>query len=157
MILNIRLATPSDISAIQDLEKQADTAAHWSDDNYSSLFAADGARRIVLVAEYDGSISGFIVVRAVEDEWEMENVVVGLNLRGRGIASALIHNLVERACQAHVQQILLEVRQSNACARTLYGKTGFVECGRRERYYRDPEEDAICYQLEVSSWHGPRS
>lgn len=149
MSLNIRLATPPDIPAIQDLEKQSDTAAHWGEDIYRSFFMDNGVERIVLVADHNGSLSGFVVVRAVEDEWELENLVVRPDFRRRGIGSALIHNLAERACQSHVQQILLEVRESNAPAHALYAKTGFVECGRRSRYYQEPEEDAICYRLSV--------
>ena len=151
MILNIRLATPSDIPAIQDLEKRADTAAHWSDETYQKLLVANAGERVVLVADHNGSVSGFLVVRAGQHEWELENVVVDLNIRRRGIASALIHNLVERAREADVEHIFLEVRQSNVSARSLYAKTGFVECGRRSRYYQKPEEDAICYRRAINS------
>ena len=148
--MNVRLATPADLPAIQALEKQADTAAHWGKEIYASLFAGGGVKRIVLVADHDGSVSGFIVARVIADEWEIENVVVAVNLRRRGIASALIRNLVDHARAQHVNQILLEARQSNGSARALYANAGFVECGRRKSYYQDPEEDAICYRLELS-------
>ncbi len=149
MIFKVRLGTPSDVPAIKDLEKQADTAAHWNDEIYNTLFEAGGVPRLVLLADANRSIAGFMVIRAVGDEWELENVVVALHLRRRGIASALMTELLKRAQQAHVHHILLEVRQSNASARALYAKTGFVECGRRPRYYQEPEEDAICYRHKV--------
>jgi [ribosomal protein S18]-alanine N-acetyltransferase len=148
--LNVRLATPADIPAIRVLEKQANTAAHWSDEIYHSLFAAGGVKRIMLVADQNGCVSAFIVTRVVGDDWEIENVIVATHLRRRGIASALIHDLVQRACADSARQILLEVRQSNASARDFYIKAGFVESGRRRRYYQDPEDDAVCYRLDVS-------
>jgi ribosomal-protein-alanine N-acetyltransferase len=40
-------------------------------------------------------------------------------------------------------EIFLEVRNSNAPARALYGSRGFKEVGRRPNYYRRPVEDAI--------------
>jgi len=149
--LTVRLATPGDIPAIQTLEKEADTAAHWSDDIYRSIFAAAAIERVLLVADHNGSISGFIVARVVSHEWEIENVVVATTRRRRGVASALMQNLVERARAKFAHQIMLEVRESNISARSLYAKHGFVECGGRERYYQDPAEDAVCYRLELSS------
>ena len=148
--MNVRLATPADIPAIQALEKQADTAAHWSNAIYRSLFVQGGVKRIVLVVDQNGSISAFLVARLAADEWEIENIVVASDLRRRGIASALLHELLQRACAASAQQILLEVRRSNASARAFYAKAGFVECGRRGQYYQGPEEDAICYSLKLS-------
>jgi ribosomal-protein-alanine acetyltransferase len=148
--VNVRLATPADVPAIRALEKQADTAAHWGDEIYGGLFAAGAVKRMVLVADQNGSVSGFVVARAIADEWEIENIVVAVNLRLRGIASALIRNLVDHARARHVNQILLEVRQSNGSARALYANVGFVECGRRKSYYQGPVEDAISYRLELS-------
>ena len=152
--MRVRVATPADIPAIQKLEKQADTAAHWSGGIYHGLFAAASVERISLVADDNAGISAFIVARTVGDEWEIENVVVEMSRRRRGIASALMDDLMERARARGVARVLLEVRHSNTSARELYIKVGFVECGRRARYYQNPEEDAICYRLEVRYGHG---
>lgn len=152
--MNIRVATRADIPAILGLEKQADTAAHWSDEIYRSLFSAGSISRIVLVAEHNGSTSAFIVARTVGGEWDIENLVVDTHLRRQGIASALIHDLIHRARTGDAQRILLEVRQSNASARDFYANAGFVERGRRRSYYHEPEEDAIFYGLELSSTTG---
>jgi len=148
--LNVRLATPADISAIMALERQADTAAHWSDEIYHSVFASGAVQRVVLVADDNGCIAAFIVARTVGNEWDIENVVVDMRRRRRGLASALMVDLMERAGAQGVVRVLLEVRQSNTSAQNLYAKVGFIECGRRARYYQDPEEDAICYRLELS-------
>jgi [ribosomal protein S18]-alanine N-acetyltransferase len=43
--------------------------------------------------------------------------------------------------------VVLEVRESNRAARSLYEKWAFEETGRRVRYYHDPEEDAIVYRV----------
>ena len=150
-MLNVRLATASDIPAMQSLEEQAETAAHWSDDIYRSLFVQGSVQRIVLIADHNGSTPAFLVARVVGDEWEIENIVVAERLRRRGIASALIQDLLRRALAERANQIVLEVRQSNASARQFYAKIGFVECGRRARYYQDPEEDALCYGLKLNA------
>jgi hypothetical protein len=79
--LNVRPATPSDIPAIMTLEGQADTAAHWSDEIYNSIFVPGAVQRIILVVDDRSRISAFVVARTVGDEWEIENIVVEANLR----------------------------------------------------------------------------
>ena len=37
----------------------------------------------------------------------------------------------------------LEVRQSNAPARALYEKLGYIQAGLRRNYYENPREDAV--------------
>jgi ribosomal-protein-alanine N-acetyltransferase len=46
------------------------------------------------------------------------------------------------------QSSFLEVRESNLPAQEMYRKFGYVEVGRRKRYYRDNNEDAILMNLE---------
>ena len=45
--------------------------------------------------------------------------------------------------------LLLEVRVSNAPAIRLYEKLGFVQVGRRPRYYTNPREDALILRKEL--------
>jgi ribosomal-protein-alanine N-acetyltransferase len=49
--------------------------------------------------------------------------------------------------------VFLEVRPSNPLAKALYESVGFVEIGRRPRYYpaRDGREDAVVMVLELAS------
>jgi ribosomal protein S18 acetylase RimI-like enzyme len=48
-------------------------------------------------------------------------------------------------------EVLLEVRGSNAGALALYGQLGFEAVGRRPRYYRDPEDDAVAMLLRLGN------
>jgi ribosomal-protein-alanine N-acetyltransferase len=61
----------------------------------------------------------------------------------------LIDNVLREARKNGALAILLEVRESNAAARALYAKVGFREEGRRPRYYRDPDEDAVLMRLRL--------
>lgn len=42
----------------------------------------------------------------------------------------------------------LEVRESNIAAQEMYRKFGYEKIGRRRRYYRDNDEDAILMNLD---------
>jgi ribosomal-protein-alanine acetyltransferase len=92
-----------------------------------------------------GALAGFLVARHVEGEWELENIVVGSEFRGGGIATQLIEGLLARARETGSSAVFLEVRESNAAARKLYEKAGFRETGRRKLYYSHPAEDAVLY------------
>jgi ribosomal-protein-alanine N-acetyltransferase len=44
---------------------------------------------------------------------------------------------------------MLEVRESNVSARSLYEKMGFDEVGVRKNYYSNPRENAILMNLSI--------
>jgi ribosomal-protein-alanine acetyltransferase len=147
--VKIRSANIADIPEVLALERESETAAHWSNENYYNIFRQEGPARLLLVTGDKGFITGFLVARIVEAEWEIENVVVTATTRRRGIASLLLQETMERARKQGARQILLEVRGSNTAARCLYEKAGFQQSGRRLNYYSDPPEDAIAYSLEL--------
>lgn len=146
----IRAAVPEDISQIMSLAQQSETAAHWSAREYEAPVSADTPERLALVAcEEAEVIAGFVIARCGEQEWEIENVVVAPASRRQGIGELLIQELLRQAREGVAADVFLEVRESNAAARALYGKLGFTEQGRRSRYYRDPEEDAVLMRLPL--------
>ena len=88
--------------------------------------------------------SAFLHFREVASgEFEILNLVVGVAVRRRGIARALLGYALEKG-----GDWFLEVRESNEPARKLYESMGFVEIGRRRRYYANPSEDAIVMGLK---------
>ena len=147
--MNIRAGGSEDLEAMVALERQAPTAAHWSESFYAGLFADGQVNRISLIAEEEGSLRGFLIARIVGGECELENVVVAETSQRRGLGSTLIRALVNAARDRKVARIFLEVRESNAAARGLYEKYGFAISGRRASYYTDPREDAVLYTFTV--------
>jgi [ribosomal protein S18]-alanine N-acetyltransferase len=149
----IRQATPDDVPAIRKLEQDAATAAHWSRKEYDVLFAPESPTRITLVAvgvTDSDCIDGFIIVRCMAEEWEIENVVVAPGSRRRGVATALVGDLLRKTVQSGAAAVLLEVRESNIAARQLYEKHGFREAGRRTAYYHDPLEDGLLLRISIA-------
>jgi [ribosomal protein S18]-alanine N-acetyltransferase len=77
--------------------------------------------------------------------------VVAPEFQRRGLASQLIGALIREAQGQAGTRILLEVRESNLPARHLYENHGFAPIGRRKGYYQHPVEDAVLYELQLSS------
>src|ERR1035438_1233550 len=145
MSIALRVATSNDVSAILALEQRAPGTAHWTAEQYEKLVKAG----VLLVAEDADVLCGFICAQAAAGEGEIENVVVANEFSRRGVGGQLLAELIRRARVALASAILLEVRASNAAARWLYEKYGFREVGRRRRYYIEPIEDAILYELRL--------
>jgi ribosomal-protein-alanine N-acetyltransferase len=147
MLVVIRSARLNDVSEILAIEQRAASASHWTSAQYGKLIN-DG---VVLVAELDaedtGKLCGFLCAQIVAGEWEIENVVVAAEFLRRGVASELMFALIQRAREGRASAILLEVRESNLAARGLYEKHAFREVGRRQLYYKVPDEDALLYVL----------
>jgi ribosomal-protein-alanine N-acetyltransferase len=76
-------------------------------------------------------------------EGELANLAVAPDSRGQGIGRALLAAMLADASNRKTSQIYLEVRESNVAARNLYASQKFEEIGRRKRYYRNPNEDAL--------------
>jgi ribosomal-protein-alanine N-acetyltransferase len=146
----IRPATLDDILSLIALENHAVTAAHWSDEQYRAIFLPGGTPRIALVTEDAGSIQGFLVARAVDREWELENIAIAGPARRRGLGTRLLGELLSSARSQRATAIFLEVRESNSAARRFYEKWAFRESGRRLAYYREPDEAAVTYRLDFS-------
>lgn len=93
-------------------------------------------------------ITGMIVVWFIVDEAHIATLAVHPDYRNRGIARALVRVALIRAMQKGAISATLEVRASNLVAQHLYQSLGFSSVGRRKRYYKDNNEDAIIMTLE---------
>ncbi len=94
------------------------------------------------VAVLDGSVRGFLSAVVVADEVEIHDVAVDPDWRRRGLALALVREVLEEAARAGCGRVVLEVGEGNRAARKLYERCGFRSCGVRRGYYRAGAEDA---------------
>lgn len=98
---------------------------------------------LFLVAKEENEVIGYIGMSIVIDEGYIFNVAVRENHRNKGVATALINELVTYGKKNNFSFITLEVRESNLPAISLYSKFGFIKAGERRDYYSNPKENAI--------------
>ena len=139
----IRAGHPRDLAEVAAIQASSPEAAHWD--------AADYLQYDFRVCLQDGRVAAFLVARRVApDESELLNLVVAPEFRRKGLARALLQELLTtpvnaeqaRACPTK-SSLYLEVRESNRAARTLYKSIGFQEVNIRPGYYLAPPEAAI--------------
>ncbi len=101
-----------------------------------------------LVAAEGDTVAGYVGSQSVLGESDMMNIAVHPDFRRRGLAQALVEELVGQLAEKGNHCLTLEVRASNDPAIALYEKNGFGEVGRRKNYYRNPKEDALILRKE---------
>ncbi len=118
----------------------------WSEKSIAGEL--DNPLSLWLVAVDGGRLLGYVGSQTVLDETDMMNIAVAKEDRRRGVARALILELVNQLAQQGSRSLTLEVRASNQGAIALYQSLGFVQIGRRPNYYRNPREDGLILRKE---------
>jgi ribosomal protein S18 acetylase RimI-like enzyme len=138
--IEMRAATPADLSAITAIQNAAPDASHWESADYldnDCLIAVDRSRG-------EGHVVGFLLSRqTAHDEREILNLAVDPAYRRQGIARRLLDAELVRGRNTWY----LEVRESNTPARNLYEDMGFQGVGTRAAYYHNPDETGIVMRI----------
>ena len=129
-----------DIQAVCMIEKQS-FSDPWSADSFEYAINCDSDHCIV--AERDGQIAGYALLRYSFEIADLTNIAVDPQLRSMGIGTELMDDLLEYAKDTGITDIILEVRKSNVAAIGLYENMGFRQENLRKDYYRNPTEDAL--------------
>ena len=130
------------VAAVAELEKQ-NFSLPWDEASVRSELTNKLA--LWLVAVDGGEVVGYVGSQTVLQEADMMNIAVADSHRRRGIARALVEELIR---QLDAYQLALEVRASNVPAISLYESMGFRQVGLRKNYYKNPKEDALILRKE---------
>ncbi len=85
------------------------------------------------------------------DEIHIATIATHPDFRRQGIARRLLSHTLLHAMDEGARSSFLEVRESNLAAQEMYRQFGYEATGRRKRYYKDNDEDAILMNLESLS------
>jgi ribosomal-protein-alanine N-acetyltransferase len=145
MNLAIRKMTVADVPAVIELDQKS-FSLPWPERSFRFELTDNPASRC-WVAELDGKVVGMIVVWLIVDEAHIATVATDPDYRRQGIGKRLISHALMHLIGEGARSSFLEVRESNIIAQAMYRKFGYEETGRRRRYYRDNDEDAILMNL----------
>jgi [ribosomal protein S18]-alanine N-acetyltransferase len=152
----VREFRAEDAAAASEILLEARESARWSRQALLDFMPLPGA--VVLISERAGKPTGFVLGRLVADEAEVLNLAVREGYRRQGEGRALLEELLRQFANSGVSRVFLEVRESNREAISFYERMGFRQSGRREDYYREPQEAALVYEKnEPSTWLVPKT
>jgi ribosomal-protein-alanine N-acetyltransferase len=95
----------------------------------------------------DAALVGYICRWLVVDEVHVLNVAVHPAHRRRGVATALVREILREGRAVGACAVTLEVRRGNLAARQLYAGLGFLEDGTRPNYYGRGEDALVMRRL----------
>jgi Fur family ferric uptake transcriptional regulator len=143
----MKLASERDSVALARAHAMA-VAEAWSATAFAQLPESPGA--FVLSARQGVEVTALLAARVAADEAEILTLATVPEHRRQGLARRLLRMALDEAVAAGARTVFLEVAVGNSAALALYTSGGFVEVGRRARYYPGGG-DALILRRDLNS------
>ncbi|MBO3462606.1 ribosomal protein S18-alanine N-acetyltransferase [Aetokthonos hydrillicola Thurmond2011] len=145
--LEIQSLTPENLNSVLELDK-ACFGGLWTLEAYQRELDSSNSDLIGLFSPvFPSKVLGMGCFWSILDEAHITLLAVHPQYQHQGFGQAVLYSLLRIACDRGLERATLEVRASNFAAISLYQKFGFKIAGRRRRYYKDNDEDAIIFWL----------
>lgn len=134
------------LDTVVDIERAAHPTP-WS----RRLFEGELGRtdRHYVVARVGDRVLGYAGLIVLAGDGHVATIATDASVRRRGLATALLLELVDEAIRRRVEALTLEVRVGNDAAQALYRRFGFVPAGVRRRYYGDGEDAIVMWANDL--------
>ncbi len=140
MEYEIRKMAPQDVPQAAALEAQI-FSQPWSEKGFLDTLRSQDSLYLTVWSE--GNLLAYCGLLQSFETADIMNVAVREECRRRGIAYAMLTELMKRGRQRGIERYTLEVRAGNTAARELYARLGFEPAGIRKNFYEKPREDAV--------------
>jgi len=130
----------TDVSAVTELESIVFPDA-WSRKSIENTLQQK--QSFILVAKYLGEVIGYCILYYAFDQGEIARIAVHPRHQKAGVGCRLFSEMQKQCLERGIEQLFLEVRESNQAAISLYKKFGFTENGIRKHFYTDPPDHAV--------------
>jgi ribosomal-protein-alanine N-acetyltransferase len=148
MNLEIRRMVEADVPAVHEIDRLSFTLP-WPERSFRFEVTSNPVSRCWVI-EADDRVAGMAVVWLIVDEAHVATIATHPDFRRQGLGEKLLVHALRSAMNEGAVSSLLEVRASNEAAQSMYRRFGYVEDGRRPRYYKDNNEDAILMSLDMA-------
>ena len=139
-IIIVRPMKQSDVPAAAGIEEKC-FSEPWSEKAFTD--ALSDKNYIYMAAEAEDEPAGYAGCVMTPPDADITNIAVDEKFRNRGIGRALMEGLLRALSDRNIENVFLEVRESNNAAIRLYEREGFEKIGMRKKFYCKPVEDAI--------------
>ena len=140
--MEIKKATHSDAYALSCVHN-ACFPEIWSENDFIKHMEESSIWSFFILRDNGGDAVGYLSSYIIIDEASIVNIAVLEKYRKNGYGSAILEKFIAYCKENGVSKVMLEVRESNIAAITLYKKYGFSEVGKSVNHYSCPTENAI--------------
>lgn len=140
----LRVATLADLDALEHLDR-ACFSRPWAGPAWASELAGGS----VWVA--GEPLHACVCAPIVLDRCEVRRISVEPSWRRQGVGQDLLLQVIQRAQESACTRVELEVGAGNEAAVELYRSLGFECVGRRPGYYTQPPDDALLFDLALTT------
>lgn len=128
-------AREADVEAIMELETGAfHPWERWGRQSWLDEMSADD-RFVITARDAEDRVMGAATFQCVADDADLHRIMVARERRGEGTAKQMMRAGMAWAQSIGARRMLLEVREDNEAAISLYDGFGFSPLARRENYY----------------------
>lgn len=137
--LSLRPAVAEDLPRVLEIETESHPEP-WARGSFESELSIPYSRFFVLTDdETDTVVLGYIVYHLQAEGVSLLNIALAPKWRNLGLSRILMGALVNEAVREEIPKIILEVRESNARAITVYEAMGFRKSHERKGFYSNGE------------------
>ena len=143
--VRLELGTSEDLPEVMRIMEAAFGTAYgeaWTRSQCAGILPMSGVSLTIARDRDSGKASGFSLVRSVADESELLLIAVLPAQHRQGVGTQLLDHFLDRARDAGVGRVHLEVRDGNPAV-GMYQAAGFIQVGRRRNYYQSPDGDCF--------------
>lgn len=139
---------PADLDSVLEIEKNSFTQP-WTRQMFENEMRGNPFSEPV-VLRAGGKIAGYCCLWFMFEECHVLDFAVSPSRRREGWGEKMLDWIIQKSRDKGARKILLEVREGNQPARTLYQHAGFEEIAVRKDYYSEPRENALILQRALN-------
>ena len=139
-----------DIVDVVAIEKDLFLDDPWTPELFWSELAQVPESREVMVAVINNAIVGYVSLRFVGSDGDVNTIAVHSDYQGQGVGKHMIAWLEATAITHGVTQLFLDVRSDNAPAMSMYVSRGYEQIDQRRNYY-GTDVHAIVMRKRIAS------
>ncbi len=133
--MDIRDMTKADLSAVLKIETDLFPTDAWTESLFLGELSEVPVSRKVAVAEFEGQVIGYVSLRFVGRQGDVNTIAIAKDFQRKGFGNHLLAWLLMTAKDLGVRELFLDVRADNLAAIEMYKKAGFDRIDIRRNYY----------------------
>ena len=121
----------------------------WSENTFRDCFTNE--HYLISGLYFKKRLVGYCVLLLISPQAELHNFAIDKQFQSRGNGGLFLKYILGLCESLKLEQIFLEVRESNSVAISFYQKSGFSQIGIRKDYYQSESltESALLFMLDL--------